>query len=713
MLRLEAPWDVLQITDGTEPAEEDLEVANPATWLRALVKQQKQAEKDLAQLVRLCGNTVDHIDQRIRQIEQAYQDLSEGTRYVYDRMSANEKITGDWIRSELAGAATAYQAFAQNVWEAIIERTQEATEKQAGQATQLAWINNSISFLAEANIARSQHLANFQGNVELWAEEHQKRVEYLEQQLLEARQETQRQSEALQQLAAQIRIPETPLPPASNRTTLEPAAWRSPARLFTSSLASALRQLRTAPTDDQPTRIRRLTVPTGPERRIQRPALSPSPTRVPMFGGGGEPPKSPRRPLTLPPSPTPPPERLPRSPTHPRRQATLTTEELAQTVARAVAETLSRAQLPTPGQTRAPTVTAPLLEPRINISRLKMTNPLTFDGSPTTSFNTWWRSVTKYLGFYPETRDRQKIAWVGSLLTGTAKAWDLHRYDTVGEAETWVNYSSAIRAEYMDMREAANAQIKLGQLKYAGDIRAFFTEFKALNRYARATGEGLQEKVNLAMTSKILRMRFAHYRGGFVDDEDFMEATYQAGLQVEEMKALEKARVTAQSAATTPKTHRLEERKKEDRRKEERQPNREKRDENRPQENRSGWENTGAALKGVPQNEVDDHKKIQGGCWRCGRTGHRTFECFSFQTTQGTTLPPAPWKVAALSEVQPAPESTAGPTATGAGKRKREDDLPKDSASKQQKVAAVEEMITDLPLWEDVTPQGRIREKGT
>jgi len=252
MLRLEAPHDILQITDGTAPAEEALEISNPATWLRALVKQQKQAEKDLTQLVRLCDNTVDRTDLRIKQIEQAYHDLSEGTRYIYDRLRANETITGDWIRSELASAATAYQAFAQNVWGAIIERTQEARQKQAGQATQLARLKDSISFLAEANIARSQHLANFQGNVELLAEEHQKRVGYLEQQLLEARQETKHQAAALQQLAAQIRIPEAPLPPAqaSVRTTPEPGAWRSPAPPSTSSLASALRQLCAGPADD-------------------------------------------------------------------------------------------------------------------------------------------------------------------------------------------------------------------------------------------------------------------------------------------------------------------------------------------------------------------------------------------------------------------------------------------------------------------------------
>jgi len=434
MLRLEAPRNVLQITDGTEPTEEALEVTNPATWLRALVKQQKQAERDLAQLVSLCGNTIDHNDQKIRQIEQAYQELSEGTRYVYDRLSANEKITGDWIRSELASAATAYQAFAQNVWGAIIERTQEAADKQAGQAAQLARLNDSISFLAEANVARSQHLANFQGNVEIWANEHQKRVEYLEERLLDARQETQRQADALQQLAAQIQIPKTPPPRPSRQASPKQTAWRSPAPPSTSSLASVLRRLHTAPTE--PTRP---VVPPRPDRRIRRPALSPpAPARPPMVGGGGIPPRPPRRPLPPPPSPSPPPspDRQRRSPTPACR--TLTTEELARTVARAVAEGVAGAVWHNP---------AP---PAVRTVRLKMTNPETFDGKPTTPFDIWWKSVTKYLSFYPETNDQQKIAWIGTLLTGTAKAWNLHRYDTVGENDTWINYSAAIRSEYHD-----------------------------------------------------------------------------------------------------------------------------------------------------------------------------------------------------------------------------------------------------------------------
>jgi len=55
-----------------------------------------------------------------------------------------------------------------------------------------------------------------------------------------------------------------------------------------------------------------------------------------------------------------------------------------------------------------------------------MKNPENFDGKTTTQFNQWWESVTMYLGFYPETNDWQKIAWVETLITETARTWHLH-----------------------------------------------------------------------------------------------------------------------------------------------------------------------------------------------------------------------------------------------------------------------------------------------
>jgi len=81
---------------------------------------------------------------------------------------------------------------------------------------------------------------------------------------------------------------------------------------------------------------------------------------------------------------------------------------------------------------------------RINTSSLKMENPEKFDGKSSSTFNQWWESVTMYLGFYPETIDRQQIAWVGTLLMDTALVWHLHRYRELRENDTWGNYSAAI-----------------------------------------------------------------------------------------------------------------------------------------------------------------------------------------------------------------------------------------------------------------------------
>ena len=116
-------------------------------------------------------------------------------------------------------------------------------------------------------------------------------------------------------------------------------------------------------------------------------------------------------------------------------------------------------------------------EVRTNTSRLKLKNPESFDGKPTSAFNIWWESVLEYIGFYPETLNAQKIAWVGTLLSDTTKAWHQHRRRTMADRDTWARYTAAIRAEFRDTREAANTQLKLSQLRYKGYIKAYFTEF--------------------------------------------------------------------------------------------------------------------------------------------------------------------------------------------------------------------------------------------
>jgi len=76
MLQVEAPHNLLQITDGTPSPEQAVEIANPAVWVRTLVRQQQQAENDLQRRTEVWGDAYDRTDRRTHEIEQAYQTLA-------------------------------------------------------------------------------------------------------------------------------------------------------------------------------------------------------------------------------------------------------------------------------------------------------------------------------------------------------------------------------------------------------------------------------------------------------------------------------------------------------------------------------------------------------------------------------------------------------------------------------------------------------------
>jgi len=334
-------------------------------------------------------------------------------------------------------------------------------------------MHDAVVFLSEANLARNVNLMEFQGNVEKWAADHQRKVETLERQRNEDRdrmtgleQRLAQAQDKLLRVATTVSLPATPV----GRARPTPSPGPPPTR---SVLGSPLLG--------------------GTQRRRQRPAVVPVPlTAQATNPPQGPPPRPPRRGAL--PSPSPPPSEddndlyernLPtgrpppgaRDLTQDQLATMLTPGEIAQLVGVGIAAAQAAGQ--------------PVREAQVHTSRLKMENPVKFDGKSPTAFNQWWESVTMYLGFYREMVDRQKIAWVGTLLTDAALVWHLHRYRELRDNDTWVNYSAAIRTEYRNEREAADAQLKLGQLKYQGDIRAYMTEFRALNNYARATGEGL------------------------------------------------------------------------------------------------------------------------------------------------------------------------------------------------------------------------------
>ena len=64
---------------------------------------------------------------------------------------------------------------------------------------------------------------------------------------------------------------------------------------------------------------------------------------------------------------------------------------------------------------------------------------------------------------------------------------------------------------------------------------------------------------------------------------------------------------------------------------------------------KTSWASKEEALKGVPRKEQEEYGQRREDCWRCGRGGHKTYECHAFNTHSGTTLPAALWKAAAVA----------------------------------------------------------------
>jgi hypothetical protein len=208
MLWLEAPRAIPQITSGKEPTAH-VEIASPASWRRCLVRHQAQAERDLRQQYETCGNQFDRSNARIRAIEAAYNELLGGAQYLDEQTQNNHRIAEEWIRTELANTANAYQTFTRQVWEGISAHTTDVAHQQIDQATQLTRLHDALAYQAEANIARGQHLAKFEGDDTNWAAHSDARTRRLEEELAAAK-------DKIQQLARRILLPRSrPATPAT------------------------------------------------------------------------------------------------------------------------------------------------------------------------------------------------------------------------------------------------------------------------------------------------------------------------------------------------------------------------------------------------------------------------------------------------------------------------------------------------------------------
>lgn len=641
MLRLEYPRNIDDIYNDTEPNNDTVDIPDPANWLRQLVHQHQQAQSDLQRLREVCGGQFDRNDRRIRAIERNYETLFESIRYIYEQAQADGRASHEWMQTELMAAANASQNFTLEVWQTIVAKSQETDQRTLYQTMQITRINDALTLLQTADLQRNQEQATFRQSLGDWAE---------------------KQQAATAQLAADQQ---------QLRTEAETL------RAEVDSAQAAIRQV----TETLPTRRRwvpsylQAAPAAGPSRRVRPTALE--------VTEGDSPPRTPRRPIgraIRSPSPRPDDddneEERPRLRT--RIRAPITEDEREERLARVVAQTIASTLAGQTNQDAAPPGPSDARAPRV--ARLKLDNPEKFDGKPKTPFRAWWDSVRDYIRFYPETTGIQRIAWVGTLLTDEAKEWHQARRRLVGDGDSWNAYSEALQDEYLDPREAATAFNQLSALRYKGDIKAYLTAFRALNIHARVTGEALQSKVNMALPLEIIDMRFAQNPRLFTEDEPFLVATYEAGRHWENRNLLAKEK-TAVERGTGSGNHSSTGKASGKGHKESAKG---KGDTSQPRQPSIGqaaksalgkiWKGLRDAFNGVPQDEIDEHKKNPHGCWRCGRDTHGTYQCYARTTIKGTTLPEAPGQTSAVSTKRKRDEVV--PVAAGATEEESTQDIP-------------------------------------
>ena len=192
----------------------------------------------------------------------------------------------------------------------------------------------------------------------------------------------------------------------------------------------------------------------------------------------------------------------------------------------------------------------------------------------------------------------------------------------------------------------------MSALRYKGDIKGYLTAFRALNIHAWVTGEALQNKVNLALPLEIIDMRFAQNPRLFTEDEPFLVATYEAGRHWENRNLLAKEKAAiewgtgSQNVSMKPPNKGSKEQGKG--KEEHQQPGRVSND-NQKMGRAKLWRGLRDALQGIPQNEINEHKKSPESCWRCGQSNHNTYQCYARTTAKGTTIPEAPMQSVAAT----------------------------------------------------------------
>lgn len=200
------------------------------------------------------------------------------------------------------------------------------------------------------------------------------------------------------------------------------------------------------------------------------------------------------------------------------------------------------------------------------------------------------------------------------------------------------------------------------ELKYYGDTAQYLTELLDLNEVVQWFGVTFRKHISRTLPKEITRLVYSR-NGGVPDtDEDFLTAVQEVGRIYETM--LQDPGLSLKAGKNEPVSKK------------------EHSNAGRPRDNSSNkaarsnpslkqpaakkaangdrkdniWATTKLALEGIDQQKIDARKKAKTLCWRCGRDQHHTLACYAKKDVEGTDLPAAPTKNAAVGQKRPKEE---------------------------------------------------------
>ena len=263
--------------------------------------------------------------------------------------------------------------------------------------------------------------------------------------------------------------------------------------------------------------------------------------------------------------------------------------------------------------------------------RLPIKAPETFDGT-FTKFRRWWESIDEYFTIHA-TRvpdDQTKIYSLGTFLRDQAADWYTERKRTMKTLhlnDNWLAFSTAMEERFTDRQETGKDHEKLLSLEYAGDMQTYLARFNELNSRVQLSGQALKRVITAAVTPDMYRYIWRKY-GKIPDtDADLRHAVRAAGIEEEELaRALsakkqitcpqkEKEKVADQKGNTSQKAE-------------------------KPREKIAAptkviggmgpdkwdkfpgqkllWGGFKEATKEVPEEELEEYRKKDADCRRCG-----------------------------------------------------------------------------------------------